>query len=369
MDRKKIPWWLPDVTGEAELRWVKKALDDNYINDGNITRQFEEKVASLVGTKYAVAVTSCTAALFMSLKALNIGHGDEVIVPDMTFLATANVVQMAGATLKLVDVDPNTLTISVKAIRATITAKTKAIIPVHVTGRAADMDTIMEIATEQGIPIIEDAAEAFMSKYKGKFMGTIGDIGCYSFSPNKIITTGQGGIVVTDDDHLYTKLRSLKDQGRPVTGTGGNDRIEMSGYNFKMTNLQAGVGLGQLEHLDKRIKKMRRIYEVYYQELKDVSGIQFYPCDLVGGAIPMWTDIRTNRRDELVDYLKNKNINSREYWLPMHTQTPYKMSDEMFPNSTMLSPMSLWLPSAFCLTDDDVRYVSGVVKEFFNNIA
>lgn len=361
---KKIPWWQPQTGTPEERAYLTQTLDNNYINEGDLTEEFEKKIFNLVQTKHAISASSCTAALFMCVKAFGIGHGDEVIVPDMTFIATANAVDMAGAAPILVDVKED-LTISPEAIKKAITPKTKAIIPVHVTGRAADMETIMAIAKEHNLIVIEDAAEALLSKYKGRYLGAWGHAGCFSFSPNKTITTGQGGIAVTNDDNIAVNLRMLKDQGRPTRGSGGDDIHHIRGYNFKFTNLQAAIGLGQLHYLAARVKRMREIYQWYAEGLKDVSEVKLYPCDLESDAVPQWTDIQTERRDELEKYLKENNIDSRKYWLPIHTQKPYKLSDKNFPNSTRLSNKSLWLSSAFTLTQEDINTVCEKIKEFF----
>ena len=172
------------------------------------------------------------------------GVGDEVIVPDVTFIATANAVTLTGASPVLVDIDPRTLTLDPQRTERAITTRTKAIVPVHVSGRAADLGAIMDIAQRHGLLVVEDAAEAFLSKHDGKCLGTFGIAGCFSLSPNKTVTTGQGGLVVTDDDRLHVRLRELKDQGRPVRGTGGDDAHDSVGFNFKFTNLQAAIGLG-----------------------------------------------------------------------------------------------------------------------------
>lgn len=355
---------MPQTGTPEERQYLKQALDDNYINEGNLTQDFEEKIAKLVDAKYSVSSCNCTTGLFMCLKAYEIGHGDEVIVPDMTFVATANAVDMAGATPVLVDVGPD-LNISIDAIKSAITEKTKAIMPVHVTGRGADMEAIMEIANEHNLIVIEDAAEALASKYRGKYLGTWGHAGCYSFSPNKTITSGQGGMIVTNDDNVVEKLKMLKDQGRPVRGSGGDDIHHMRGYNFKFTNLQAAIGLGQLHYLDERIKRMREIYRWYADGLRDASEVELYPCDIDGGAVPQWTDIKVEKRDELEQFLHEHNIDSRKYWHPLHTQKPYAADDANFPNSIKLSKQSLWLPSAFTLTQEDINTVCEKIKEFF----
>lgn len=360
----KIPWWLPQVGSEAERTFLTQALDTNYINEGPLVAEFEQKIAALVNAKYAVATPSCTVGLFLSLKALGIGHGDEVLVPDITFIATANAVDLCGATPILVDVDPVTFTIDCAAAEKKITPRTKAIMPVHVTGRGADMNAVMSLAKKHNLFVVEDAAEALLSKQGDNYLGTIGNLGCFSFSPNKTITTGQGGIIVTNDEALYLKLKPLKDQGRPVRGTGGDDLHDTIGYNFKMTDLQAAIGLGQLTLLEHRVERMKRTHELYVQELKDVVELSLFKFR--AEEVPQWTDaLIPTRRDELVEYFKVRSIDSRKFWFPLHSQGAYKQGDETFPNSTRLSPQALWLPSSYTLTDEDVLTVCTTIKEFF----
>lgn len=358
---KNIPWWLPRIS-EKEFELVGEVLRSNYINEGEFTERFEQSVANLLGVKYAIATSSGTSALFLALAAHGIGHGDEVIVPDVTFIATANAVTLAGAKPVLADVDPATLTLSPEATRKALTSRTKAIIPVHVSGRSADMAALMEIANVAGIPVIEDAAEAFMSATNLGFLGTIGSIGCLSFSPNKTITTGQGGIALTNNDKLHIRLRELKDQGRPVRGTGGADFHHSLGYNFKLTNIQAAVGLGQLMELQHRVQRQRDIYAIYANRLSELSTIRLPGFDLASGAVPLWTDAIVDDRDALDAYLLQQGMHCRRFWFPIHTQDPYRNSDERFPVSTALMPKSLWLPSAFMLTDDDVHTVCDVIE-------
>lgn len=358
---------MPCVGSQQERQFIKQALDNNYVNEGELAAQFEQKIANLVGAKYAVATNSCTTAIFLALKGLGVGKGDEVIVPDMTFIATANAAELTGATPVLVDIDPKNLNISIDALVRAITPKTKAIVPVHVTGRAADMEAILKISRQHKLFVVEDAAEALMSKHNGKYLGTFGDAGCFSFSANKTITTGQGGIIVTNDPKLRVKLLMLKDQGRPTRGTGGDDLHDVIGYNFRFIDLQAGLGLGQLYFLPARIKRMKRNYQLYVKYLRGVSGIKIFKTDIAGGEVPQWTDIFTEKRDELVGYLKERNIDSRKYWLPLHRQLAYKQSDDNFSNSVKMSPRSLWLPSAFTLKDADIKKVCEAIKSFFRS--
>jgi perosamine synthetase len=360
----KIPWWSPQITG-SEYALVKDVLDSNYVNEGDVTARFEQDVARLVGAKYAVAVTSGTIAIFLSLAALGVGPGDEVIVPDVTFIATANAVRLAGANPVLVDIDPSTLNIEPEEVTKAITPRTKAVIPVHVSGRAADMTAILEIAGSYNLFLVEDAAEAFMSSLNGKFLGTFGQMGCLSFSPNKTITTGQGGMILTDDDNLHARLRELKDQGRPVRGTGGDDIHFSVGYNFKLTNLQAAVGIAQLSALHQRIQRQKRIYSLYSENLEGLDEVRLPGFRIGEGEVPQWTDAIVDRRNELDAYLTSRGISCRRFWFPIHTQKPYLMPDDKFPASSCTVPRALWLPSAFTLTDRDVLTVCRQIKEFF----
>jgi perosamine synthetase len=329
-----------------------------------VTERFERAIAERVGCKHAVAVTSGTTAIFLALVAAGIRAGDEVVVPDVTFIATANAVRLAGATPVLADVDERTLALDPAAFERSITPRTRAVVPVHVSGRAADMAAIAAVARKHDIVVVEDAAEAFVSRIDGRALGTIGLAGCLSFSPNKSITTGQGGAVLTDDDALAARLRALKDQGRPVKGTGGDDVHPTTGFNFKFTNLQAAIGLAQLRALDERLERQRRIYSVYAAALKGARGIRLPGFDLARGETPLWTDAVVDRRDELDRWLGERGMGCRRFWFPIHTQAPYRGDDADFPIATRVAPKAMWLPSAFTISDDDVALVCESIVSF-----
>ena len=360
----RIPWWRPE-TGNEERELVLRVLASGYLNDGDVTGEFERRMAAALGARHAVAVTSGTAAIFLSLVAVGVRHGDEVVVPDVTFIATANAVTMAGATPVLVDVDPETLTMDPDGFANAITSRTRAVVPVHVSGRAAAIERILEIAGARAIVVVEDAAEALRSRHQGRCLGTFGRAGCFSFSPNKTITTGQGGLIVTDDDALVVRLRELKDQGRPVRGTGGNDVHASVGFNFKLTNLQAAIGLAQLARLDARIERLAAIYREYRRGLAGIDQVQLLPFDVHHGESPQWVDALVENRDGLVERLTSLDIHCRPFWFPIHTQQPYWRPDEGFPNATRVLPRALWLPSALSLSDDDVGTVCERIREFY----
>ena len=364
INTKTIPWWEPRMTG-GEMARLQAVLDANYLNDGEVTTAFERELARLLGAKHVVAVTSGTVAIFMALVAAGVGAGDEVVVPDLTFIATANAVRLAGATPVLVDIDPRTLLLDPVAFAAAITPRTRAVVPVHVSGRGAHMAEILRTAKRHGIAVVEDAAEAFGSRQGGRSLGLLGAAGAFSFSPNKTITSGQGGAVATDDDAIAARLRELKDQGRPVKGTGGDDVHPALGFNFKFTNLQAAVGLAQLEALDERLARQRRNYEIYARELAGCAGIELPGFRLADGELPLWTDALAERRDDLDRHLAKRGMGCRRFWFPIHTQAPYRSSDAAFPQAMRVAKRALWLPSAFTLTDDDIVSVSHAIREFY----
>lgn len=362
----KFPWWQPVITG-AEMPLLKKVIDSNFLNEGQFTRTLEENLAGLLGARHAIAMTSGTTAIFAVLAALDIGHGDEVIIPNTTFIATAHAVILAGATPVLADADAATLCLDAAACAKAVTARTKAIIPVHVSGRSADMEALLAVAEEHGLHLVEDAAEAMFSRAAdGRALGTLGIAGCYSLSPNKIIGSGQGGLVVTDDDGMAARLREIKDQGRPVRGTGGGDDAHpTTGYNFKYTNLQAAVALAQLDHVEERAGHQRMLRRLYGQRLDALNGLYLPPFDLDGGELPLWIDALSPRRDALIAYLRERGADCRPIWRPLHSQPAFAAPDEDFPNSRMIGDQGFWLPSALVLSEADVHAICDMIVEFF----
>lgn len=361
--KRKIPWWTPEI-GPYEYDLIKGVLDSNYVNEGDFTDRFEGELAQLLGVKYAVAVTSGTAAIALALAGLDVGPGDEVLVPDVTFIATANAVKLIGATPVLVDIDAQTLNMDPVAGERAITPRTRAIVPVHVSGRAAAMDELLDVARRHNLVLVEDAAEAFLSRRESGYLGTLGQAGCLSFSPNKTITTGQGGAVLTNNERVHVRLRELKDQGRPVRGTGGDDVHHAVGYNFKLTNVQAAIGLAQLQYVDARVARLRRNYAIYAERLAGIDGFRLPGFRLAEGELPLWTDAVVKQRDALDMFLRGRDIHCRRFWFPLHSQLPYRQLDNLFPVSSSACPQALWLPSAYTLTDADVHEVCDYIQEF-----
>lgn len=364
---KKIPWFYP-VFDETEKEQVIQVLESNYINDGQVTKKFEEEVAGFLGCKHCIAVTSGTAAISLGLMALGIGHGDEVIVPDLTFIATANAVRMTGAKVKLVDIEPKRFTIDPNRVREAIGPRTKAIIPVDVNGRAADYESLEAICKESGLSLICDSAEALGSKVRGKYLGTFGDLGCFSFSANKTVSSGQGGMIATNNTEIYYRLKELKDQGRRFGGTGGDDLHPVIGYNFKYTNLQAAVALAQFKKIGPRIEHFRNRDRWYFEALKECPGIELPPLSNDEGEVRQWTDLLCEDRSRVETALKNNQIDFRPFWFPLHRQESYRQPDDQFEQSIRISKLGLWLPSAFDLTFEDAKRVSQVIRRELSQI-
>lgn len=356
-----IPWFLPEV-GDAEAEAATKVIGENFINDGPTTRKFEQVTAEYLGVRHCVGVTSGTAAITLALLAVGVKPGDEVIVPDMTFIATANAARMIGANVVLVDVEPERFTIDCDAVEAAITPRTRAIVPVDVNGRAADYDRLQDICDRHGLALISDTAEGFGSRHRNRALGTIASIGCFSFSSAKTITMGQGGLCATDDDILHDRLRELKDQGRRHGGTGGDDLHPVFGYNFKLTSLQAAVGLAQFQRLETRLAGFQARDSWYRSRLSDLPGVTLPPM-ADGEEVRQWSDILLDDRDRIIAALRADKIDCRPFWLPLHRQAPYLQSDARFPVSCDISRRGSWLPSSFSLTEAQAEWIATRIRQ------
>jgi perosamine synthetase len=360
-----IPWWHP-VLGDEEIEAVVEVLRSGYPNDGRVTDAFGARVAEICGVEHGVAVSSGTAAIACALAARGIGPGDEVLVPDLTFVATANAVSSTGATPVLVDVSIEHFGMDVDAARSLIGPRTKAIVPVHVNGRGGAIAALVGLAREHGLSVIEDAAEALGSRNDGRPLGSFGDAACFSFAASKIITTGQGGAVVTNDADTARRVRQMKDQGRAERGTGGGaDEHPVFGLNFKLTNVQAAIGLAQLEKLPDRLDHLRRLRAWYAEELAALApAVTLPPVDDEGGEALAWVDALADDRDGLVASLEAADIDPRPFWRPVHSLGAHAADAGRFPNATWVAAHGLWLPSALSLTRQHVAVVGEAVRAF-----
>lgn len=357
-----IPQFEPWL-GEEELAQVAETIRANWITGGEKVREFERKIGELCGVKRAIAICNGTLALYVGLKILGIGEGDEVIVPDFTFIASANSVVMVGATPVFVDIDAKTFNIDPECTERAITPKTKAIMPVHIYGQSADMEAIGEIAKRHGLYVIEDAAQGIGVTFNGKPVGGFGKVGCLSFYADKTMTTGEGGMVLTNDDELVRQCLILKHQGRTGRGIYFHEHI---GYNFRLTDLQAAVGLAQFSKLPTIIERKKGNEKLYRELLKDVEGVEFPYIDPRGFNVPFRINILVDEPERLHNFLEKEGIGARRFFYPLHQQPCYKVGGE-FPNSVRAYERGLSLPSAVTLTREQISYVCQKIKEYFRN--
>jgi perosamine synthetase len=357
--RLRIPVAEP-LLGERELQYVTECVVTGWISSaGSFVTRFEELFAEFCEAPHAVAVSNGTTALHLALAALGVGRGDEVIVPTLTFVATANAVAYTGATPVFVDSEPGTWNIDPAEVAAAITARTKAILPVHLYGHPADLDAILGAADERGIPVLEDAAEAHGARYRGRRVGAIGAAGTFSFYGNKTITTGEGGMVVTRDGDLAERMRVLRDHG---TTPGRRYHHERIGFNYRLTNLQAAVGVAQMEKVEEILAAKRRIAERYRRGLEGVAGLTLPPeapwAENVHWLFTLLVDEQAfgRSRDDLLARLAGEGVETRPVFPPVHRQPAYATGQEL-PVAESLAAAGLSLPSAVTLSDDDVDRV------------
>ncbi len=367
---KKIVQIEPSL-GKEERAEINSVIDSGWFTEGAKTQEFEKRFANFVGSKYACVVTSGTSALSLALKSQNIGKGDEVIVPDFTFVASPNSIEMIGAKPIMVDIEPNSLNLDLEKVTTLISKKTKAIMPVDFNGRSTNMIQLKKIAKENNLLLIEDACHAIGCYYNQKHMGNLSDVGVFSFSTPKIITTGQGGMITTNNKKTYERCMELKDFGRTkIKKSNMMTAFEHNsiGYNFKFTEFQAAVGIAQMKKLDKRVLKKKEMFGMYRELLSKVTEVEFIETDLKK-ITPWMVDIifkNKKTRNDLIDFLKKRDIETRIYYPPIHRLPPYKKKDGLFQITSNISDRGLWLPSSVTITEEQIHTVCRSIKNFFN---
>lgn len=370
---KFIPVCEPFLAGN-ELKYVKDAVSTGWISSaGKYVTEFENQFAEYSGCKYGVAVCNGTLALHLALVALGIKEGDEVIVPSFTMIASAFAVCYTGAKPVFVDADPDTWNIDAKKIEEKISLRTKAIMPVHLFGQMCDMDAIQSIADKYNLYIVEDAAEAHGATWKGRKAGSCSNVGCFSFFANKNITTGEGGMVVTNDEAIYEKLKYYKNVCFPMSGVRNYLHNDI-GFNYRMSNVVAAIGLAQTEKADE-YKAMRiRNNELYRHYLADVPGVSFQKILPDAETVSWMNTIIINpveyghTKDELMAYLKENNVDTRLLFNGMHRQKSLldfgcDCSGE-YPVCDNLTENGFYLPSASSLTEDIIKSICELIKDF-----
>lgn len=365
-----IPLCIPEVKGD-EWKYIKDCLDTNWVSSiGSYVNKFEENFEKYINTKKAIVTMNGTAALELALRTLGIGQGDEVIVSSLTFISPVNTIKYVGAEPVFVDVCRDTWVMDADKVEELITPKTKAILPVHIYGHPADMDKIMEIAKKHNLYVIEDATESLGSLYKGKATGTIGDIGCYSFNGNKLITTGAGGMLITNDEKLGERAKYLSTQTKTILENGAFYHEEI-GYNFRMPNLIAAMGCAQLENIDEYISAKREHGKLYNNLLKDIKGITL-PAENKGIVNVNWLysivveDDYYFTRDELIIKLKENGVQSRPFFMAVHKMPPYRKCKHGDMSVTdELVEKGINLPSSVGLLDDDIKKICEIIKQVY----
>lgn len=361
-----------------EIEAVTEVIKSGWVAQGPKVREFEEIFASFVGAKYAIACTSCTTALHLALFVNGISKDDEVIIPSLSFIATANSIVHCGGRPVFVDIDPATCNIDPDLIERAITPRTKAIMPVHQMGLSADIDRINSIADKHGLFVVEDAACAIGSDYKGKKIGGHGNIACFSFHPRKIITTGEGGIITLDDEKIAQRLRLLRHQGMSVSDLDRHLSKKMLietypevGYNYRMTDMQAAMGIVQMQKLPEILAKRQEFAGIYNNELSKTEFIRVPDIPeyvTFHNYQSYWIELTPDspiERNELMEKLLEKGISTRRGIMAIHHEPPYRDYGAILPNTDRITANTLILPLSPTMDVSDAEYVVGGIKEVF----
>ena len=370
LQTKKVPVCAP-LLGGREVELVTECIRSSWISSvGPYVQEFERQFSKFCETTHGVTTNSGTTALHLALAALRIGKGDEVILPTFTMIASINAIEYTGAAAVLIDADPHTWNMDVSLMREKVSEKTRAIMPVHIYGHPTDMGPVIELADEHDLRVVEDAAEAHGALYKGRKAGSMGDVGSFSFYSNKIITTGEGGMNVTNDLELAERMRWLR--AHAFGREGKHFWHEELGYGYRMTSLQAAVGLAQMEKIDEMVRRRIEHAHLYNELLSDLSKKEItMPPETKWGKNVYWMySILLNdssKRDSLMTWLDKRGIETRTFFYPIHHQPYYanRYRQQEFPVADDLSKRGINLPSGNGLTEEEIRYVSNSVIEFF----
>jgi perosamine synthetase len=363
----KIPQFSPWLTDE-EYKEIYSCFERNWITEGPKSDEFAAALLELTGARFGVFTPNGTLGLYLALRALGIGPGDEIIVPDFTFVGSATAVQMTGATPVFVDVNRENFQIDVSACELKVTPHTRAVMPVHIYGTCANMEEVTRFTKKHRLSVIEDAAQAIGVYFNGKHAGTIGNVGVFSFFADKTITTGEGGFIVTNDEAIFKKLCFLRNQGRINRGTFIHEEI---GYNFRITDIQAAIGLAQLRKLKHITEKKLNVARQYTEQLKDIPEITFFKPQKQANWIPFRVGILHPDAHALMDFMAKKEIQSRTFFYPLHKQPcfsylkeTYQLYDQFFPNAIYGYDHGVCLPSFPTISDEQIDYICHVIREF-----
>lgn len=372
MTEVRVPQVMPWI-GREEYAAIADCFDQAWITEGPKAAEFQKRLLEIVGMPYGVFAPNGTLALYLGLVAMGIEAGDEVIVPDCTFIASANAVIMAGGTPVFVDVTSTNYQMDASLIESAISPRTKAIMPVHLYGQAANMDAIIAVARAHNLIVIEDAAQALGIRYRDQPCGSFSDVGCFSFFADKSITTGEGGFVVCRDEEIYKRLLLLRNQGRPDRGTFIHPGI---GFNFRMTDMQMAVGLAQLDKLPEIVRRKQHILERYQEVLAEIPQVRMTEHEPGSDWVPFRTTILAERAHDLMAFMDTRGVQPRTFFYPLHAQPCFaylaedpalrdRMAPERFPNATQGYEDGICLASFPTLSDEQIEYVAETIKAFY----
>ena len=368
-EKKNIPLAVPDLSGNEE-KYVVDAIRSSWISStGSYVNQFENRFAELCATRTAIGVCNGTVALYLALLALDVRPVDEVLVPSLTYIATANAVRYVGAEPVFVEVDPDTWCIDPNMLEASITRRTKGIIAVHLYGHPADMDAINHVAAIHGLWVVEDAAEAHFARYKGRTVGSLAPIATFSFYGNKIITCGEGGAITLNDPHLELRIRTLRGQGMDPKR---RYYFPVTGYNFRLTNVACALLCAQLERHEQILARRRKLFDEYRKQLEGIAGIGFQPIARWAEAAPWLFCITVDEkeygrsRDELTMLLKDNGVDTRPFFIPLHRLPPFREGSirrqENLPVTDQLGSAGINLPTYNGIPKGHIEYIAQIIR-------
>jgi dTDP-4-amino-4,6-dideoxygalactose transaminase len=357
-----IKWWNLKLE-KNYVNNICEAYDNRYLSYGPIGKELEKKIQEVLNVKFAMLTTSGSTALAVALKALKIMPGDEVILPNRTFQATASAPFLIGAVVKLVDVNPDTGLMDIDKIESVISPKTKAIIVVHLNGKSANLEELLKIKKKYNLKVIEDSAQAFYSKYNDKFLGTIGDIGCFSMGVTKFSTCGQGGFITTNDPNLHMEMTNYLFHGQ----SGSDDKqFNSPGFNFRLPDILSSLALPQFSNLEAKKEKFLIVYKYYERELSLISQVKLLKCSIDRGEIPIWIEILSSKRDMLYNFLKENKIETMKFYPSLNKSSYLNAPDDSaFLNSVIFETQGLILPCGPDVSLEIIKKVTNTIREFY----
>lgn len=363
--RQSVPWWKTDL-GESEIQRVSEAIRHRHINQGPVSAELEQRLADCLQVPHVAMTSSGSSALLVSLLACDVGPGDEVIIPAVTFVATAHAVLLTGATVKLVDVQPHAPVMDPSQLAGALSQRTKAIVPVHLGGVSCAMPAIAKFAAEQNrdLKIIEDAAQAFTSRRDEGYLGTLGDAGTFSMSLTKLIPTGEGGFIATRNSEIHERILKLRNQGVQRIA---DNKFDTFGFNLRFNDILASIGSAQLDRLEEKRAALIRIYRYYRDELSDLPFLRMVEVDTDGGELPLWSQVVCAERDEVLERLDRQGIQARPFH-PCLADSDHLRQPGPFPAARFYARHALTLPSGPDQTDENLQRTAGALREMANHI-